>query len=173
MKALKKSKLKTITLNDIRKWYPYYDPSKYAPENWKGTAIDILKAEQIPALDRLWCILRREVIDDKTARLFACWCAREALKLVPKEQISPRSIAAIETAERFAHGKATKKELEAAANAAWAAANAARDAAWDAAWAAADATRDDAWDAARDAARAAARAAAEAVQIKRLIKMLQ
>ena len=162
MKALKKSKLKTITLNDIRKWYPYYDPSKYAPENWKGTAIDILKAEQIPALDRLWCILRREVIDDKTARLFACWCAREALKLVPKEQISPRSIAAIETAERFAHGKATKKELEAAANAAW-----------DAAWAAADATRDDAWDAARDAARAAARAAAEAVQIKRLIKMLQ
>ena len=158
MKALKKSKLKTITLNDIRKWYPYYDPSKYAPENWKGTAIDILKAEQIPALDRLWCILRREVIDDKTARLFACWCAREALKLVPKEQISPRSIAAIETAERFAHGKATKKELEAAANAAWAAANA---------------TRDDAWDAARDAARAAARAAAEAVQIKRLIKMLQ
>jgi hypothetical protein len=106
-------KLKTITLKDIRKWHPYYDP------DWEGTAIDILKAEEIPAQDRLWCVLRPEVIDEKTLRLFACWCAREALKLIPKDKVDPRSIAAIETSERFAHGKATKKELSAARDAAW------------------------------------------------------
>ena len=80
--------------------------------------------------------------NDRTLRLFAVWCAREALKLV--KEPDPRSIAACDVAEKYANGQATKEELDAARDAARAAAwDAARDAAWDAAWAAArDAARD-------------------------------
>lgn len=70
---------------------------------------------------------RVEKWNDKTLRLFACWCARNALRLI--ENPDPRSVNAVDVAEKFAKGKATKEELAAA----WAVA---RDAAWDAAWAA-------------------------------------
>jgi len=106
--------------------------------------------------------------NDRTARLFAVWCAREALKLVDKPD--PRSVAACDVAERFANGEATQEELAAAGAAAWAAA---RDAAWAAAWATAWAA---AWAAARDAAWDAARYAAGAAagygQTKKLLEML-
>ena len=83
--------------------------------------------------DALWCLCavdghRREM------RLFAVDCARSVQHLMT----DPRSVAALDVAERHADGHATDDEL---------------DAAWDAARAAA-------WDAARAAARAAAWAAA-------------
>ena len=119
---------------------------------------------------------------DREIRLFAVDCARQVQHLMT----DPRSLAALDVAERFANGLATSEELDAARaeagaeagaaawDAAWDAADAAdaaRAAAWDAAdaaWAsardAADAAwasaRDAAWDAARAAARDAARAAA-------------
>jgi hypothetical protein len=72
----------------------------------------------------------------RTARLFAVWCARQALALV--DNPDPRSVNACEVAERYANGQATDEELTAAWAAAWDAAwAAAGDAAWDAAWAAA------------------------------------
>ncbi len=112
--------------------------------------------------DALWC-LRAVPNCDREARLFAVWCARQ----VQHVMTDPRSIAALDIAERHANGDATDAELAAARDAAWAAARAAaRAAAADAAdaadaarAAAADAAWDAAWDAA-DAARAAARAAA-------------
>jgi len=95
--------------------------------------------------DALWAC-RAEPQHAKEWRLFAVWCARQVEHLMD----DPRSVAAINVAERFAHGMATQTELAAAGDAAWAAAwVAARAAAWvaagDAAWAAAG-------DAARDAA---------------------
>ena len=73
-------------------------------------------------------LLRKiEAWNDKTARLFAAWCAREALKLI--ENPDPRSVAACDVAERYANGEATDAELTAAGAAA-------RAAAWDAARAA-------------------------------------
>jgi len=103
--------------------------------------------------DALWC-LRAVPNCDREARLFAVWCARQVQHLMT----DPRSIAALDVAERRAHGKATDAELAAAWAAAGAAARAAAcDAAWAAAWAAAcDAARAAACDAARAAARAAA-----------------
>jgi hypothetical protein len=99
-------------------------------------------------------------------RLFAVWCARQVQHLMKDS----RSIAALDVAERFANGQATKDELAAAGaaagDAAWAAAgDAARAAAWAAAGDAAGdaaraAARAAAWDAAGDAAGDAARAAA-------------
>jgi hypothetical protein len=90
--------------------------------------------------DALWCC-RAEPQYDREWRLFAVWCARRVQHLMK----DPRSIAAIDVAERYANGKATREELDAAwaaaggaaGAAAWAAAgDAALGAAGDAAWAA-------------------------------------
>ncbi len=101
--------------------------------------------------DALWC-LRAVSGHDREIRLFAVWCARQVKHLVQ----DPRSLAALDVAERHAHGEATDAELaaarNAAADAAWAAASAAADAASAAASAAAKrAVWTAAWDAARDA----------------------
>ncbi len=100
--------------------------------------------------DALWCC-RAAPEHGREWRLFAVWCARQIQHLMD----DPRSIAALDVAERFAVGAASANQLDAARAAAW---DAARAAAWDAARAAAwAATMDAAWDAARDAAWDAAR----------------
>ena len=150
--------MKTYTLADIRALSPCYDPADKVSEDWTGTVADILRLENVEAQDRIW--VATNLLDGRTNRLFAVWCAREALKLIANPD--PRSVAACDTAERFANGEATVAELSAASEAAWAAraaawaARAAAEAAW-AAWAASAA----AWAASEAAARAA-RAAAEA-----------
>ena len=106
--------------------------------------------------DAIWC-LRAVEGHDREIRLYAVWCARQVQHLMT----DPRSLAALDVAERHARGDATDAELAAAGAAARAAAwDAARAAARAAAWAAAGAA---AWDAAEAAAaEAAAAAAAEA-----------
>ena len=94
--------------------------------------------------DALWCLRACDGID-REARLYAVWCARQVQHLMT----DPRSLAALDVAERHANAQATDDELAAASAAASAAArDAARDAAWAAASAAASAA---AWDAAWDA----------------------
>jgi hypothetical protein len=102
----------------------------------------------------IWIARRPGVLDDRTLRKFAVWSARQVQHLMT----DPRSIAALDVAERHVDGLATDDELSAAQTAAWAAAWAAsRDAAWDAA-SAAD------WSAKRAAAWAAERAAERAAK---------
>jgi len=127
---------------------------------------------------------------EKSARLFACWCVRNT-PLSDGRKVwdlldDKRSREAVEVAERYAEGNATKEDLNAARtaagnaawNAAWAAAgNAAWAAAENAAWAAArtaagNAAWAAAWEAARAAARAAAWEAARAAQQKELCRIL-
>jgi hypothetical protein len=107
----------------------------------------------------LWILTAIDApVNDKTERLFAVWCARNTPmhdgRTTGALLTDPRSIAALEVAERFAHGNANTETLAAAWDAARAAAGAAaRAAAWDAAGAAARAAAGAAaWDAARDAA---------------------
>jgi hypothetical protein len=170
--------MRQLTVADIRSLGPCYDPTKFVKEDWAGTVLDILKLEGPSGADKLWVVTR--YLSDKTNRLFAVWCAREALKLV--KDADPRSVAACDVAERFAYGNATAEELAAAWAAAWAAASDA--AAWAAAWAAASdaaawaAARAAAWDAAWAAAWAAASdaaawAAARDAQLKRLCEMIE
>lgn len=159
-----------LTIEDIRDWQPCYDPNKYLAEDWSGTLLDILDDKRIPFEDRLWVIMRTSLVSEKLMRLFAVWCARQVQHLMADK----RSLDALNVAERFANGEATKEELAAAGDAAWAAAGAAagaaaRDAAGDAAWAAAWAA---AWDAARAAAWAAAWAAAGDAQENKLREMI-
>ena len=89
----------------------------------------------------LWVATRPSVLTDKELRLFAVFAARQVQHLMT----DPRSIEAINVAEKYAQGKAAHDELvaaraaayaaDAAAYAAYAAASAARVAAY-AAWAA-------------------------------------
>jgi hypothetical protein len=159
------------TLNAIRKHGP-------CEEGWTKllTHLGKTKADDEPILittildsngldDALWC-LRAVTGHDREIRLYAVWCARQVKNLMT----DPRSLAALDVAERYAQGLATYGALREA----WFAAGAARAAAWDAAWDAAGDARAAAWfavgfaagvaawDAARDAARAAAEAAAGA-----------
>jgi hypothetical protein len=107
---------------------------------------------------------------ERDLRLYAVWRARQVQRLMT----DPRSIRAIDTAERYANGKATDAELADAWEDARAAARAAT---WAATWAAAQAA---AWTAAQNAARAAAwadawedaRDAARAAQREMFVAML-
>jgi len=164
------------TLNKIRDQSPCAD-------GWAKLlkSLNKTKADDDPVLlvqildsngldDALWC-LRAVTGRDKEIRLYAVWCARQVQNLMTDQH----SLVALDIAESFANGKATREELYAARAAAedatWAEAGAAaRDAAWHtaryasryAAWAATRAAAVAATgDAARDAAWAAARAAQE------------
>ena len=74
--------------------------------------------------DALWCLC---AVDghQREMRLYAVWSARQVQHLMT----DPRSLAALDVAERHANGAATNAELTAAGAAAWAAEDAARAAA--------------------------------------------
>jgi len=99
--------------------------------------LTILKSNGLD--DTIWC-MRSAPEYNKEWRLFAVFCARQNEHLLKDW----RSIAAINVAERYAHGQATKEQLKYAAYAAayaadayaYAAAAAAADAAYAAAYAA-------------------------------------
>jgi hypothetical protein len=133
--------------------------------------------DRCPRIDWLLWILDRlgQRPDDRTLRLFAIWCARHTPigdgRVTGDLLTDPRSIAALEIAERYAAGGATAEELVAAHDAA---AYAAYEAAYAAAYAAHDAAHDAAYAAAYAAVDAAAYAAtaakrAQADQLRRMV----
>ena len=172
--------MKTITYEQFLEFDPcyLYDPEKKAlmesiaqrQEHW--SAMDILEMENIPAADRLWAVLREELIDAPILHEFACRCAERALSRI--ENPDPRSLRAIEVKRAWLRGEATDEELAAARYAALDSAEAAAlDSAEAAAWAAARyAAREAAQAAARRAVLAAAKDAENQWQIKELQKML-
>ena len=101
-----------MNIADIRALQPCYDPTKYLPEAWQGTARDILSIADYPAEDRLWVVLRSDWIPAPVLRTFALWCAREALKLLPAP--NQRSVAAYSVARRYVKGTTSAAELTAA-----------------------------------------------------------
>lgn len=179
--------MKRFGMKKIRSWAPCYDPGKHLPEDWQGTAIDILNHPTIPFEDQLWCVLRKDLVSERTMRIYAVWCARQAAPYVKKEE-RPKFHSILDVAHRFAMGEATEEERDAAEDAAWEAAchavakDTARATAWIAAWAVVNAVAKDAAGfavqaaakyAASAAASAAALAAARDAQKKKLIKMIK
>ena len=110
--------MKTLTWADFAEHKPCYNPAeKYG--KWEGTILDLMQHLNIPAKDKIWAFTREGITDNKTLRLFAVGCARRVQHLVTDK----RSLDALDVAERYANGNATKEELAAAS-----------DAAGDAAW---------------------------------------
>jgi hypothetical protein len=110
---------KTISNNIIRKFKPCYDPSDVITDETEELSVKqwVEKYRKVITVnDIIWLLLRKEFISKKDLRLFAVWCAREALKLV--ENPDERIVEACNVAERYANGEATKKELDAARDAA-------------------------------------------------------
>ena len=108
--------MKTINNELIRSFRPCYDPSKKGiPDNETLTVLDWVEKYRavVPARDIVWLLCRRYFLSDRDLRLFAVFCAREALKMVGNPDL--RSIDACDVAERFANGEATMEELNAAA----------------------------------------------------------
>ena len=155
----------TTTLNAIREHGPCADGWKKLLAHLGKTGADDEPLSLLTILDSnglddaLWC-LRAMPEHNKHWRLYAVWCARQVQHLMT----DARSVAALDVAERHAHGTASDQELADAWDAAWDAARAApRTAARDTAQAAArDAAKAAAVDAAMDVAGVAARAAARA-----------
>jgi hypothetical protein len=153
------------TLNKIRQHAPCKTGwakllkhlNKTTPDDEPLPLLTILESNGLD--DTLWCLRAVDGLD-REKRLLAIAFAREVQHLMT----DPRSLAALEVAERFANGESTQEGLElaalaarAAAYAAYAAADAAYAAAY-AAYAAAYAT----YAAAADASAAAYAAAADA-----------
>ncbi len=150
-----------ITRERLRTWNACYSDEKIAElvpvEGLSPLAVCDLQT--VTVADRLWVLLREEIIPARELRLLACDWADQALAYAGSAD--PRCVAAIAVSRRYAAGEATREELTAARDsalgaaryAAWDAARAvARDAAWDAAWAAVQAAVQAAtWDAAWDA----------------------
>ena len=116
-----KPQLKTITWSDFDQTELCYSPQeKYG--YFSGTILDILKDARIPNEDKIWAFTREGIMGNKTLRLFAVRCARQAQHLI-KDQ---KSVNALDVAERYANGLATDAELAAATAAVWTAARDAR-----------------------------------------------
>ena len=128
-----------ITIEQVEAWRPCDDYSLSRIGQLFGRrkyfTLDQLKMIDIPASDKLWCLLHEEVIPAPQLHLLACEYAERSL-LREREagrEPDPRSWAAIDTKRRWVRKEATDSELLAA----WCAArDAAREAARDAAWAA-------------------------------------
>ena len=157
--------MKTISNRIIRKFKPCYDPSEVvADESEELTVIEWVNKYRDKVYNKsdiIWLLCNKHFMTDKDMRLFAVWCAREALKLV--DNPDARSINACDVAERYANGEATEEELSDAWADAW---DAAQDAAF---WAARDAARAAAFWAARAASQAAAQDDAQDAQIDKLL----
>ena len=152
-------RLRRITLAMVmHSWRPH---SRWPRERLKAafggrrslTSLEVLGLD-VPAQDRLWAVLREEIVPARELRLIACWCADRALSRERAAGCEPdtRSWWAAAVARRFANGRATEAQLAAAGAAASAVISTTVSAVW--ANAAAAATT---WDNAADAARAAAR----------------
>ena len=179
--------MKTVTVEQFKGFRPCWLESAAGRARFRAiaairdewTAVDILDLPGVSAEDKLWSVLRPELIDEATMHEFACRCAEQALARAKNPD--PRSVAAIAAKRAWLRGEIGDAELAAARDAARGAARAAAcDAALAAALAAAEAAAEaDACDAALaaawgdvcDAAWGAARDAAWTAQISMLREM--
>ena len=158
--------MKTVTYEEFLEFDPYWwgcgEQIKACFDRFGGSmsALDILNLDDVGAEDRLWAVLREELIPVPILHEFGCVCAEYALSLI--DNPDPRSLKAVEVKRAWLRGEATDKELDAASDDAWDAWGVARAGttrvAWEATRAAWEAARDDAWAASWHPSETAARA---------------
>ena len=80
---------------------------------------DVIIGDDKIVASKMRFVRKVDTWNDRTARLFACWCAEQVLPLYEKEYPNDdRPRKAIETSRRYANGEATTDELAAARDAA-------------------------------------------------------
>jgi hypothetical protein len=158
--------MKKVTINDVLSWRPCKRYSKerllkLANGRESMSALEILELD-IPADDKLWAVLRKELLPAHILHEFACICAEHAL-LREREagrEPDPRSWAAIEAKRKWMRREISDEALSEARTKARAAVRAASNTATEAARAAVEAEA--AVRVASNTATEAARAAVEA-----------
>lgn len=109
-------KTKLITLKLINSFKPCYNPTSIGvTDEMSFTPLEFIafaKDKVQGGGDLIWLLCRSKFMSDKDMRLFAVWCAKEVLKLIPDPD--PRSVNTCNVAEKFANGEATELELRAA-----------------------------------------------------------
>jgi hypothetical protein len=152
---------KAITIDQVMSWEPCYDREKILRLSHGKTELtvgEIIDLRFVPVADKLWLLLREEIIPARTLHEFALWCAETVL--TKANVTDERSWNALKVKRLWLDGKATDKELAAA-----------RAVAWAAAWAAAsDAARAAAMDAAKYAARHDAVRDAQLAKLKEMLE---
>lgn len=107
-----------ITREQLRRWGACYEDEKIATlVSAEGLTPLEIAALDIPEEDRLWVLLRDDVVPARELRLLACGWAEAACRKSGWDD--QRSLAAIAVARRFAVGEASEAELVEARLAAW------------------------------------------------------
>lgn len=105
-------KLPTFTARDLWLRFPLYDPFQWLDSDWSGTALDIANRTDIPTLYRLWILCCDFVLDQRTLRRFAVWCARRALDRCPASADRRKVFLQLcRAAERFAAGRLSESQF--------------------------------------------------------------
>ena len=165
-----------ITSDKIIKWESHYSEEEilmFRERIRKGvTPLEFCELN-IKTEDKLFILLRPEIIPEKELHLLACEFAEDALKLERKNGRDPHfnSWNAIKVKRLWIKGKATDEELEVAELAAWEAA----DSDWEAAQSAAQVGVESAWLTARATWEVAesAELAIKEKQLKQIKKVLE
>jgi hypothetical protein len=77
------------------------------------SALDVLKAKEVPDADKLWCVLREECLSPTILRLFLAGVTNQVLIQDKKDgfKIHPMAWEAIKTARAYARGKVSYEIL--------------------------------------------------------------
>ena len=170
--------MNSVTVDQVLAWSPCYSREKIESLFAGREAVTAAGILDLPISvnDRLWAVLREQLIPAAILHEFACRVAENALKAAGDSD--PRSVAAIAAKRAWLRGEISDQDLSAARSAAWdavrdAATEAARKAAWAAAWIAKEAAREASWEAAYEQARSAAKEAAWGATRKTQLLILQ
>lgn len=81
----------------------------YAKKTKQWTTLDILNLRAVCAKDKLWIVLRPEMLDESVLDEFMCWCAETALRDVKKPDLP---LVSLLTAKRqYMRGEINKDKL--------------------------------------------------------------
>ena len=94
--------MKSVTYDQVLSWNPCWLGTEEGKnkleeigkrrERWTVWDVLELPESEVSKEDKMWAVLREELIDAPVLHEFACRCAEEALKLV--DNPDPRSVAA-------------------------------------------------------------------------------
>lgn len=100
--------MKILTTKTLDSYKPCYPASRYFTEDWRGTVLDIAKDDRIPFNDRLWIIIREDLVSEKLMRLFAVWCARQVRKNHPDKKLKE----VLDIVVAYCFGEVSSAELD-------------------------------------------------------------